>query len=397
MSFHYDIVKLNSVADIFSGYAFNAEEMNPNDGIPLIKIKNVNNKKVSKECDSFLNSDAFEKKYEKYFLKSDDFLVAMTGQGSVGRIGKMRGNNGNSYLVNQRVGIVRVKPELAEPEYIYQCLARDEIENIYFNLAMGAGQPNLSPKDIGNLSIPLPPFPIQQKIAAILSRYDDLIENNLKQIKLLEEMAQITYQEWFVRLKFPNHENTPIDEKTGLPVGWHFGKFSDLIELQRGFDLPVQDREEGLIPVIASTGVIGFHSSYKVKAPGVVTGRSGTIGQVMFVDSDFWPLNTTLWVKTYKSCKPIFVKHFLEDFNLESLCGGSAVPSLDRKSVHIQKIVIPPVELMKDFEVYASPHYKTIKILRSQNQLLKEARDILLPRLMTGKITVGADLSAQCE
>jgi type I restriction enzyme S subunit len=252
----------------------------------------------------------------------------------------------------------------------------------------GATYPSVNPDIFLKAKVKLPLLPIQKKIASILSAYDDLIENNLKQIRLLEEMAQITYQEWFVRLKFPNHENTPIDETTGLPIGWHFGKVIDLIELQRGFDLPIQDREHGSIPIIASTGTVGLHSSYKVQGAGVVTGRSGTIGQVMFVDSDFFPLNTTLWVKSYKSCKPIFVKHFLDSLNLESLCGGAAVPSLDRKAVHVQKAVIPPAKLMNDFDVYAASHYEAMKVLRSQNQLLKEARDILLPRLITGKITI---------
>ena len=289
--------------------------------------------------------------------------------------------------LGRRMALIRVNPEIANVDFVFCYFLgpvwRCEVEK---NILSGATVDRIPLTNVPDFEIFLPPLVVQQKIASILSAYDDLIENNLKRIKLLEEMAQITYGEWFMRMRFPGHETAPIDSETGLPEGWCFGKVLDLFELQRGFDLPTQERENGAIPIIASTGVTGFHSSYKVNGPGVVTGRSGTIGQVMFIDSDFWPLNTTLWVKNYQSCGPIFAKHFLQNFNLESLCGGSAVPSLDRKAVHVQRIVIPAAKLMKKFEIYASSLYEATKVLRFQNELLKEARDFLLPRLMTGMI-----------
>lgn len=335
----------------------------------------------------------------EYLLSKGNVIVAMTEQGE-GLLGSAAIiPESNCYLHNQRLGLVTIKNNVeADLFFVYKLFNTKIVRQQISGSASGAKVKHTAPERIYKCKVELPPLHLQKKIAAILSAYDDLIENNLKRIKLLEEMAQITYEEWFVRLKFPGHETTPLDSETGLPEKWSFGKTLDLFELQRGFDLPIQEREDGVIPIIASTGVTGFHSSYKVQGPGVVTGRSGTIGQVMFVDSDFWPLNTTLWVKKYKSCGPIFVKYFLQNFNLESLCGGSAVPSLDRKAVHVQKVVIPSAKLMNKFEIYASSLYEITKVLRAQNELLKEARDILLPRLMTGMIdvdTVGADLSAR--
>lgn len=108
----------------------------------------------------------------------------------------------------------------------------------------------------------------------------------------------------------------------------------------------------------------------------------------MYINSDFWPLNTTLWAKKFSNCGPLFVKHFIDYFNLSRLGGGSAVPSLDRKAVHAQKVIIPSSELMMTYENYASRLYKYAKVLEDQVALLKEARDILLPRLMTGMINV---------
>ena len=251
-----------------------------------------------------------------------------------------------------------------------------------------AAVPGLNRNAAVNLKVKLPPVSIQKKIAAILSAYDDLIENNLERVKLLEEIAQITYEEWFVRMKFPGHEEVEIDSDTGLPEGWVKGRLDNLLELQRGFDLPVQNREQGEVPILASTGVIGFHSIYKVEGPGVVTGRSGTIGEVSFCRGDFWPLNTSLWVKKIHLGGAIFAYHFLSDFNLERLSGGSAVPSLDRKVVHSQIVNLPPKSLVNDFEHQMETIFEVRDNLSTQIELLKEARDILLPRLMTGMIDI---------
>lgn len=256
------------------------------------------------------------------------------------------------------------------------------------NLGSGSTVMGIRLETLKSIKINLPPLKTQRKIASILSAYDDLIENNLKRIKLLEEQAQQTYEEWFVRFKFPGYESVGIDEVSGLPVGWERKRFDKLIILQRGFDLPSRIRKDGKIPIFASTGITDYHNEFKVKGPGIITGRSGTLGQVQYTSEDFWPLNTALWVKKYFNCGPIYVLHFLRSLNLENFGGGSAVPSLDRKVVHSQKINIPNTQLLKDFENYCRPHFKVIDNLTYQNQLLKEARDILLPRLMDGVIDV---------
>lgn len=383
----WETKKLHEVANVFSGYAFKSSDMDKQEGIPLIKIKNIHDKKVDKNCETYLNQLAFKKNYQRFFLQKDDFLVAMTGQGSVGRIGKMR-SYVEGFLVNQRVGIVRVNKDIADPEFVYQSLATDDTEGMYFNLAMGAGQPNLSPKDIGSANVPFPPLPIQKKIGSLLAAYDDLIENNLKRIKLLEEMAQITYEEWFVRLRFPGHESTPINPETGMPEGWERTRLQDLLVLQRGFDLPTKDRIEGDVPVYASTGVTGFHNQVKVKAPGVMTGRSGTLGHIMYSNIDFWPLNTTLWVKEFKGISPIFAYYLLRSLNFENYNSGVAVPTLNRNDVHLVHVLKPEERIVDLFTDNLNPIFVLLDKLKDQNQRLREARDILLPRLMSGVIDV---------
>ena len=138
-------IRLNEIAKIYSGFAFKSKEMTsaPFEGIPLVKIKNIFDRKVSQEFDSYLKHEFLLEKHKKYKLHKGDVLVAMTGQGSVGRIGKMHEVIHDIY-VNQRVGIVRVNNTLADKEFVYQQMANSHNESVYFNLAMGAGQPNLS-------------------------------------------------------------------------------------------------------------------------------------------------------------------------------------------------------------------------------------------------------------
>ena len=391
MNLKWSKTELGEIVDTLKGCAFKSKDY-VFDGVPVVRVSDFTENSIAEDKLVYL-PEALAVEYSAYKLQHNNIVIQTVGSWQynpasvVGKVIKIPKKLSSS-LLNQNA-VKLIPNQNIDEKFLYYRLKDDTFKAHVLGSAQGAAnQASITLTTIKRFKFFLPPLEIQQKIAVILSAYDDLIENNLKRIKLLEEMAQITYEEWFVRLKFPGHETAPIDSETGLPEGWCFGKVLDLFELQRGFDLPIQERENGAIPIIASTGVTGFHSSCKVNGPGVVTGRSGTIGRVMFIHSDFWPLNTTLWVKKYQSCGPIFAKHFLQNFNLESLCGGSAVPSLDRKAVHVQRIVIPTAKLMKNFEIYASSLYEATKVLRFQNDLLKEARDILLPRLMTGMIDV---------
>jgi len=128
--------------------------------------------------------------------------------------------------------------------------------------------------------------------------------------------------------------------KDGVPEGWEKKPLGEMLTLQRGFDLPVSKRKEGKTPIYASTGINGHHVEAKVKGPGVVTGRSGSLGTVMFVSGDFWPLNTTLWVKEFKLVGPHFATHLLENMHLEQYNGGAAVPTLNRHLIEMMCIAL---------------------------------------------------------
>ena len=226
----------------------------------------------------------------------------------------------------------------------------------------------------------------QLRIVEKLQPYDDLIENNRRRIALLEQSARLLYREWFVHFRFPGHEHVKVVD--GVPEGWEKQLLGALLTLQRGFDLPVGKRKEGNVPVFASTGVTGYHNQAKVQEPGIVTGRSGSLGRVMMVLEDYWPLNTTLWVKEFKKVDHFFTYYLLRGLGLEGLNGGAAVPTLNRNDVHRIDVLLPTANLRRNFSEFVSPIFEQIQKFEIYSKKLAQARDLLLPRLMNGEIAL---------
>lgn len=379
-------VKLKDVADIFSGYAFKSKDMNNNCGTPLIKIKNINDFIVSTECDSFLNLDIDLSKWEKYRLQINDFLIAMTGQGSVGRVGKMM-NYSSIYFVNQRVAIVRPNCNLVNPYFLYKIFATNERQLELFKKANGAGQPNISPSQIGDVEFYIPNIKNQCRIATILSRYDSLIENYQKQINLLEEFAQRLYKEWFIDLRFPGYENTKIVD--GVPEGWEKKKVGDLIsKIQRTKQVAANNYQiSGLYPVIDQSRnyIAGYTNDIeclvKVTIPYIVFGdhtrvlkyvpfsfAKGADGTQLIMSNDLERMPQSLF---YNSLIEIdlsnysYARHF--------------------KYLKEEFILVPSKDIAQRYDKVVSQHCQSIQKSRDQIRHLTEARDRLLPKLMSGE------------
>ncbi|MEG4011443.1 MULTISPECIES: restriction endonuclease subunit S [unclassified Microcoleus] len=307
----------------------------------------------------------------------------------IGTIGKMCFTSKPSFT-NQQLNSIIVDQSLYEPIYIYYLLKTYITHVKHLNAGSASGRENVNKSSFGNLEIEVHELPIQRKIAAILSGYDRLIENNTRRIEILEEMARSIYREWFVKFRFPGHEQVQmVDSELGLiPEGWEVGRLDDALILQRGFDLPTQQRKEGNIPIYASTGVTGTHNEAKVKAPGVVTGRSGSLGTVIYIDKDFWPLNTTLWVKEFRRVTPLYAFYLLSDLKLEQYNSGAAVPTLNRNDIHGRPVVIPPQKILEHLNLFVKPLLVLKKNLLKRSDNLRQTRDLLLPRLISGEIDV---------
>lgn len=153
--------------------------------------------------------------------------------------------------------------------------------------------------------------------------------------------------------------------------------FKDFVKLQRGFDLPTKDRFKGKYPVVSSTEISGHHNKYKVQGPGVVTGRSGSLGSVQYIKGNFWPLNTTLWVKDFKNNYPLYVYYFLQMMPLERFGSGASVPTLNRNHLDMCKIKVhkyigqkKTANMLYNYEKLVENNNKRIKILEDIAKLI---------------------------
>ncbi len=157
-----------------------------------------------------------------------------------------------------------------------------------------------------------------------------------------------------------------------MTAEWARCTLGDVLTLQRGHDLPVQDREDGGIPVVASTGVVGHHKEAKAKGPGVVIGRSGSIGGGQYIKTDFWPLNTTLWVKDFKGNDPRFCYYLLRSLDYSALNTGSGVPTLNRNHLHPTEVLIPTVSVQQAIGSFLGALDDRIALNHAMNQTLED-------------------------
>jgi type I restriction enzyme S subunit len=322
------------------------------EGVPVIRGVNLPNDRSFVDDEFvFVRDDKADQLLPNNAFPGD---VVFTQRGTLGQVGLIpQEARFSRYVISQSQMKLTTDPDKAEARFVYYFFRAPTTVQMVKNHALTSGVPHINLEILKNFEIPLPPLAIQRSIANTLSSYDDLIENNRRRMELLEEAARQLYGEWFVRLRFPGREHTPIIN--GVPRGWNRTAFENALVLQRGFDLPIQAREDGDVPIYGSTGINGSHNKAKVQGPGVVTGRSGTLGEVHYVPHNFWPLNTALWVKEFKQVTPLFSLFLLREMDLKQYNGGVSVPSLDRKAVQRVEILVPPKKLIAIFDEYARP------------------------------------------
>ena len=153
---------------------------------------------------------------------------------------------------------------------------------------------------------------------------------------------------------------------------WKNGELGDFVTLKRGFDLPQQKREDGQVPIFSSSGITGTHSTAMVKAPGVITGRYGTIGEVFYAAKDFWPLNTTLFVEDFHGNDAKFIYYFLKTLEWSKFTSASAVPGINRNTVHKEIVSLPDIETQRRIASTLSMFDEKIKINTEINDNLQQ-------------------------
>ena len=279
------------------------------------------------------------------------------------------------------MGFVPYK-NVANVKYVKYCF--DILKKDCQQISQGTAQDNLSWKKLSTIKFPCPPLEVQNRIATILSRYDSLIENYQKQIKLLEEAAQRLYKERFVDLHFPGHENTKIID--GVPEGWTPSKLGQLAEFKRGKTITKKDAVEGTIPVVAGGLEPAYYCNRSNTAERVITvsGSGANAGFTRMYFERVWASDCS-FVDALTTPFLHFVYCYLKGnkTTIDNMQKGAAQPHVYAKDINSLEISIPVESILKSFEKNASKYFDTISSLQSQIRLLTEARDRLLPKLLS--------------
>ena len=324
----------------------------------------------------------------------------------IGSVGKIAMTNRLSFT-NQQINSIIVDSNIADYRYIFYLL-KTEVERIK-NYAGGAAKPIINKSIFEEISIPYPPLPIQQKIASILSAYDDLIELNERRIKILEEMARLIYKEWFVKFRFPGHEkvnpvrNTkqlPQDSKISngvkmveselgmIPEGWEVKEIFDITAVRYGENLPSKKmKKNGEYLVYGAAKVIGRYDEYNCENATVITGCRGSCGQMKITNPKSFITNNS-FIFDFSEEQKLFFYYQLTTRGLQDYLGGTAQPQITLESISGLTLMVPKEKLVKHFNVIAIPIFKQIDLLDDVNTNLRQIRDMLLPKLISGEIDV---------
>lgn len=381
----WEKVKLGDIATCIQPGPFGSQLHNSDyskEGIPIIMPKDIVGGAIV-HSGLLKVSEEHVKRLSRHQVYEGNLMVAR--KGDVRKCAYITANE-NGWMTGSDCLKVVLDESKCYPKFIYYQLRSEHIGRWLEKVSIGATMPSLNTGLLSGIEMVLPPIEIQKQIAGILSAYDDLIENNQKQIKLLEEAAQRLYKEWFVDLRFPGHENTKIVD--GVPEGWNKTNINEILTFHRGYDLTKNEMKAGRYPVVGSTTVIGYHNELKIKGPGIVTGRSGSLGKYQFIWDDFWPHNTSLYISDYKDHNIFFVYSLLQTVDFASLNNGGAIPTLNRNVLSNVEVIEPEKKLQDMFAKIAEPQYQKIKNLEKQNDRLKTARGLLLPKLMNREVEV---------
>jgi type I restriction enzyme, S subunit len=294
--------------------------------------------------------------------------------------------------LGRRTALIRPNEEKIFPRFLLFYFLSDEWKAVVNSkIFSGATVDRIPLIDFPDFEVSIPQLPIQRKIAAILSAYDDLIENNKRRIALLEKMAEEIYREWFVRMRFPGHEQVVFHK--GIPEGWEVVNCEQLLNTKSGKKVDLVP--DGRFRVYGSNGLIGLSNQSNAENV-IVIGRVGAYcGSIEFDVDRIWATDNTIIAKANpERTNNYFCFFLLKQLNLGNLAGGSAQPLLTQELIRRLQILAAPADVYRQFEHITKPIFCQIDLFNVINQNLQQTRDRLLPRLISGKLPV-EDLDIQ--
>ncbi|AAM32435.1 restriction endonuclease subunit S [Methanosarcina mazei] len=357
------------------------------EGIPVVMPKNIIEDKISIEEIARIGKKDVERLSQHKLQKGD---IVYGRRGDIGRRALIKGEQAGWLCGTGCIKISLKNASILEPSFLYYYLGQPEIVSWIYNQAIGATMPNLNTSIIRSIPITYPSLTTQKKIAYILSSYDDLIENNTRRIEILEQMAKLVYEEWFVKFRFPGHENVKMvpSDLGEIPKRWKVREVSEILKRFKAGKKYTQDNvlEEGLIPVIdqSEKEILGFHNdiadhSASLKNPIMIFGDHTCKIKILIEPFSVGPNVIPFRSEDYPE---IFVFFLIKNL----------VQTKEYKrhwnELQAKRVVLPDVPLAMDFVNVVNPLFKQITLLEHKNQNLRKTRDLLLPKLISGEIDV---------
>ena len=397
----WDMIKLDDCLELIT-YGFTNPMPDAEAGPWKVTAKDIVDGRIDFSTARHTTMAAFENDLtDKSRPIKDDVLL--TKDGTLGRLAIV---GDEQICINQSVALLRLNKKMLLPRYLLYLLQSPEYQGKMLADAGGSTIKHIYITKVNQLQIPVPPLEMQNKLIDILFTYDQMIDNCKKQIKLLEEAAQRLYKEWFVDLRFPSHETTPMVD--GVPEGWKQNTIDSIIDLQSGFAFKSADFcDSGTYKIVTIKNVQdGLFDGQNVSRIDAIPARmpahcrlgdgdillslTGNVGRVCVVNGQNYLLNQR--VAKIKSDYPAYAYCLFRSSDMftamGNLANGAAQQNLSPIKTGQIKILIPLVDLLMRFEMTASAYMKQMLNLNKQIELLQQARDRLLPKLMNGEIEV---------
>lgn len=353
----------------------------------------------------FINWDAVpyceipKDKTEKYLLKPGDIVIARTGA-TTGYAKYIRRNPESifaSYLVR-----LRIRPDI-DSAFIGAIVESQEYKSYIKTHLGGSAQPNANAQILTSYPLSLPPFFVQKRISSILSTYDDLIENNTQRIQILEEMAQKIYTEWFVYFRFPGHEKVRmVDSELGMiPEGWEIKNLAEVSIITMGQSPKSEFYNEIGKGLPFHQGVSDFGWHYPTdRIYCTVQNRIAEEGDILLsVRAPVGRINVSTKkivigrglcsIRSNRNGQYFLLSQLKNKFDKEDIIGsGTIFKAVTKKDMHEIRIVIPLLPIAETFQTVVEPMWKLIRLLSDKNNNLRQTRELLLPKLISGEIDV---------
>jgi len=386
-------VKLADCVDLLAGFAFKSDQYTSSpDDIALVKGENVSQGRILWDIAKRWPASDWQR-LEKYQLQPGDVVVAMDRPWIPAGLKWAFIRKGDpAALLVQRCSRLRASNGNLDQDFLRFVIGGPGFENYVRPITTGVNVPHISGTQILGFEFELPPLPLQRRIAAILSAYDDLVENCQRRIRILEEMARSLYREWFVDFRFPGHKDHPrVPSPLGeIPEGWEVRRVDEALDFRSGKPIKKSCRQGGVIPVYGANGVIGSTDNLPMAQRCIIMGKIGSCGALHRSETPCWVTNNAFLVSPAAIRSIELSWQVLSNINFGSYVGGAANPYMPINNFGHHEVIVPATAVQAEYESRTSHARRLVVLLSNQIATLRRTRDLLLPRLLSGQVDLEA-------